>query len=84
MFGKIGVGELILILCIVLVVFGPTKLPQVGKSMGQAIKEFRKGATQTQKELNDLMEESFKRTKKKTNNYSCCKYCSSPFLLSIY
>lgn len=58
MFGKIGVGELILILCIVLVVFGPTKLPQVGKSMGQAIKEFRKGATQTQKELNDLMEES--------------------------
>lgn len=58
MFGKIGAGELILILCIVLVVFGPTKLPQVGKSMGQAIKEFRKGATQTQKELDNLMEDA--------------------------
>lgn len=57
MFGKIGAGELILILCIVLVIFGPSKLPQVGRSIGQAIKEFRKGASQTQKELNDLMEE---------------------------
>ena len=45
MFGihKIGLGELILILGIVLVVFGPSKLPEIGKSMGQAIKEFRTG-----------------------------------------
>ncbi|NLN14769.1 MAG: twin-arginine translocase TatA/TatE family subunit [Tissierellia bacterium] len=43
MFGihKIGLGELILILAIALVVFGPSKLPEIGKSMGQAIKEFR-------------------------------------------
>lgn len=57
MFGKLGLGELILILCIVLVIFGPSKLPQVGKSMGQAIREFKKGATQAQKELNDIMDD---------------------------
>lgn len=57
MFGKIGAGELILILCIALVIFGPSKLPQIGKSVGQAINEFRKGATQTQKEINSLVED---------------------------
>ena len=63
MFGKLGAGELILILCIVLVIFGPSKLPQVGKSIGEAIREFRKGATQTQKEINDLMADDVKEEK---------------------
>ena len=37
----IGVPELILILIIGLVVFGPGKLPGVGKALGQSIKEFK-------------------------------------------
>ena len=57
MFGKIGAGELILILAIALIIFGPSKLPQIGKSMGQAIKEFRKGTTQVQKEINNLVDD---------------------------
>ncbi|MGL4335714.1 MAG: twin-arginine translocase TatA/TatE family subunit [Turicibacter sp.] len=57
MFGKLGAGELILILCIALVIFGPSKLPQIGKSMGEAIKEFRKGTTSVQKEINELIED---------------------------
>lgn len=42
MFG-IGAQELIIILAIVLVLFGGTKLPELSKGIGQAIKEIRKG-----------------------------------------
>jgi len=44
MFGilpTIGPMEIILILIIVLIIFGPGKLPQVGKSLGKAIRDFR-------------------------------------------
>jgi sec-independent protein translocase protein TatA len=41
MFG-IGVMELSLILIVALVVFGPKRLPEIGKGVGQAIREFRK------------------------------------------
>ena len=41
MFG-IGVPELILILVVGLIVFGPGKLPEMGRSLGQGIREFRK------------------------------------------
>ncbi len=41
MFG-IGAGEFILILVVGLIVFGPSKLPEVGRSLGKAIREFRK------------------------------------------
>lgn len=40
MFG-LGMPELILILIIALVVFGPSKLPEMGASVGKAIREFR-------------------------------------------
>ena len=49
--GKIGAGELLLILGIVLLVFGPAKLPALAKSIGQAFSEFRKGAKGIAKEL---------------------------------
>ena len=51
MFGRIGVGELLLILGIVLLVFGPSKLPALAKSMGQAVAQFRKGTEELTKEL---------------------------------
>lgn len=41
MFG-LGVPELVLILIIGLVIFGPGKLPDVGKALGRSIKEFKK------------------------------------------
>jgi sec-independent protein translocase protein TatA len=37
-----GVGELVLILVIVMVVFGATKLPQLGDGLGKAIKNFKR------------------------------------------
>jgi len=49
MFG-LGMPELILILIIALVIFGPSKLPEMGASVGKAIREFR-NATSGDKEL---------------------------------
>lgn len=42
MFG-LGIGELIIILVIVVLLFGARKLPELGKSLGSGIREFRKG-----------------------------------------
>jgi sec-independent protein translocase protein TatA len=41
MFGSLGVPELLLILVIVLIVFGAGKLPQLGRGLGEGIKNFR-------------------------------------------
>ncbi|RFA32505.1 twin-arginine translocase TatA/TatE family subunit [Virgibacillus dokdonensis] len=48
MFSSIGIPGLILILVIALIIFGPSKLPELGKAAGSTLKEF-KNAT------NDLM-----------------------------
>ncbi|CAM3623422.1 twin-arginine translocase TatA/TatE family subunit [Marinicrinis lubricantis] len=42
--GSIGVPGLILILIVALLLFGPNKLPELGKAFGKTIKEFKKGA----------------------------------------
>lgn len=41
--GKVGVTELLVILLIVLVVFGPTQLPKLSKTLGRTISSFKKG-----------------------------------------
>ncbi len=41
---KIGATELILILGIALIIFGPGKLPEIGKALGRAISEFKTNA----------------------------------------
>jgi len=44
MFG-LGVQELLIILVIALVLFGPSKLPQIGSGLGKAIRDFKKGVS---------------------------------------
>ena len=41
----IGIPELIIVLVIALIVFGPKKLPSIGKAVGDAIKEFKKSSS---------------------------------------
>lgn len=57
--GNIGPWELILILVIVLVIFGPGKLPKVGESLGKALQSFKKA-----KEGDDESELASKENKK--------------------
>ena len=42
MFGSLGVPELLLIFVVVLIVFGPRKIPEIGRTLGKALGEFRK------------------------------------------
>ena len=44
MFGTIGMPELIIIFVIALIIFGPRKLPELGKSLGKGIAEFKKAS----------------------------------------
>ena len=53
MFGNIGFPELLIILAIALLIFGPKKLPEVSKSLGRAIREFRR----TSDEIKDKIEQ---------------------------
>lgn len=53
--GNIGPWELILILAIALIVVGPGKLPEVAKSMGKAMNEFKKGTNEVKRDLENAM-----------------------------
>lgn len=41
--GNLGTPELVIVLVVVLVIFGPTKLPGLARSLGQSMSEFRRG-----------------------------------------
>jgi TatA/E family protein of Tat protein translocase len=60
-FPSIGATELILILAIALLIFGPSKLPEVGRSLGKTIREFRKSTREISEdiaaEIKDVKEE---------------------------
>ena len=49
----LGAPELIIILIIVLLVFGGAKLPKLARSLGQAQKEFRKGQTDVEDQVDE-------------------------------
>ncbi|MBC8456722.1 MAG: twin-arginine translocase TatA/TatE family subunit [Deltaproteobacteria bacterium] len=57
MFSGIGPMEIIFILLIVLVIFGPKRLPEMGKSVGKAIKEFKNAGKEIQQDIVSSLEE---------------------------
>ena len=53
MFGSVGMPELIIIFVIALIVFGPRRLPDLGRSLGRAIAEFKRATSELQHSLED-------------------------------
>ncbi|HET7290982.1 MAG TPA: twin-arginine translocase TatA/TatE family subunit [Vicinamibacteria bacterium] len=53
MFGTLGGPELFLILVVALIVFGPRKLPEMGRSLGRMMAEFRKASNDFQRTIED-------------------------------
>lgn len=67
MFG-LGTTELIVILALALIVFGPSKLPEIGKAIGKGIHEFKSAATEitdVSKEVKDAVKVDSAEEKKK-------------------
>jgi len=58
MFGSIGPAELILIFVIALLVFGPKKLPEIGRSVGKALREFKKTSEEIKGRIEEEIEAS--------------------------
>jgi sec-independent protein translocase protein TatA len=57
MFGSIGMPELILIFVVALLVFGPKKLPELGRSLGKGLAEFKKASDDLKRTIEDEIEQ---------------------------
>ena len=64
MFG-LGTQELIIILVIVLILFGANRLPDLARSLGSSVKEFKKGVNEIKAEDAEAAEAAKKETEKK-------------------
>ena len=65
MFGSLGAPEILVIFVVALVVFGPSKLPEFGKSLGEAIRGFKKAISDREK---TPIDDSQTRVKSEENN----------------
>ena len=63
MFGSIGMPELIIIFVIALVIFGPRKLPELGRSLGKSLAEFKRASN----ELKSTLEEEIRLDEQRAN-----------------
>ncbi len=57
MFSKLGAGEIILIIGAALLIFGPAKLPELGKAVGKSIREFKGAMNNTVGDLAESVKE---------------------------
>ena len=63
MFGSIGMPELIIIFVIALIIFGPRKLPELGRSLGKSLSEFKRASN----ELKSTLEEEIRLDEQRAN-----------------
>ncbi len=63
--GRLGMPELLVILVIILVLFGAAKLPEIAKSLGKAIKEFKKAGKEIKNDIEEVTKEDEEDKEKK-------------------
>ena len=73
MFGSLGMPELIVIFVIALIIFGPRKLPELGKSLGKSIAEFKRASN----ELKSTLEEEIRIEEQKTKQDEAAKVAAT-------
>ena len=56
--GNLGMPELIMILVLALLLFGPKKLPEIGKQVGRALGEFKRTSNDLKRTIEDEMEKA--------------------------
>lgn len=54
---SLGFGEILILVLIALVVFGPRRLPEIGRTVGKSMREFRRAASDLRAELEDDVSE---------------------------
>jgi TatA/E family protein of Tat protein translocase len=63
MFGPLGFQELLFILGLALLIFGPRELPRIGRTIGRAVGEFRKASNELKRSLNvEMIEEELRQS----------------------
>ena len=65
--GSLGGWEILLILLAILVIFGPKRLPEMGRSLGKAIREFKSAGKDIQNDLAKSMDEEDTNSSKRTD-----------------
>jgi len=60
-FGNLGLPELIFIFILALLIFGPKKLPETGRTIGRGLSEFRRASTDLRRSLESELEEADRR-----------------------
>ena len=74
MFGSIGMPELIIIFVIALIIFGPRKLPELGRSLGKSIAEFKRASN----ELKSTLEEEIRMDEERHASIDAMKATAAP------
>jgi len=68
MLSNIGIPGLVLILILALIIFGPKKLPELGRAAGQTLREFKKSTKELTEDITEPIDEMKKEVQKYTDD----------------